>query len=200
MSIELDRVGWEDGTLVSPAKVNVGGTVYEVEPEVVTGTTPTSAENFKKMENNTETAINEVDEKTIRKIATVALESSVEMTSGIIPLSRIVYTTAHASEGLTFYNNGIKIGAGISKILVSANIFADTANYNDYLWTRIQKNGIDASIAIAPYICGYVTTSHSPLLLSVSEGDVINLYKIDNTSATVRGNITNTFMTVEVVE
>lgn len=59
MSIELDRVGWEDGTLVSPAKVNVGGTVYEVEPEVVTGTTPTSAENFKKMENNTETAINE---------------------------------------------------------------------------------------------------------------------------------------------
>lgn len=59
MSIELDRVGWEDGTLVSPAKVNVGGTVYEVEPEVVTGTTPTSAENLKKMEDNAENAINE---------------------------------------------------------------------------------------------------------------------------------------------
>ena len=141
-----------------------------------------------------------VNKKTIRKIATVALESSVEMTSGIIPLSRIVYATVHAPEGLTFYNNGIKIGAGISKILVSANIFAETTNYNDYLWTRIQKNGLEASAAIAPYICGYVTTSHSPLLLSVSEGDVINLYKIDNTSATVRGNITNTFMTVEVVE
>lgn len=52
MGVNIDRVNWEDGTLVSSAKVNVGGTVYEVTPEVVTGRTPTSAENFQKMENN----------------------------------------------------------------------------------------------------------------------------------------------------
>lgn len=59
MAIELERIGWEDGTLVSNAKVNVQGTIYEVEPEQYSGNTPLSAENFKAMEDNTENAINE---------------------------------------------------------------------------------------------------------------------------------------------
>ena len=57
MSVNLDRIGWEDGTLVTPAKVTIGGTVYDVTPEVYSGSTPLSAENLKEMEDNTEKAL-----------------------------------------------------------------------------------------------------------------------------------------------
>ena len=40
---------WQDGTLVSKAKVEVGGTIYEVVPEEYSGTTPLSASNLNTM-------------------------------------------------------------------------------------------------------------------------------------------------------
>lgn len=61
--INLSKIGWENGTLVSKAKVEIGGTIYEVEPEEYSGATPLSAENLEQMETNTENAINEVDTK-----------------------------------------------------------------------------------------------------------------------------------------
>ena len=61
MSVNLDRIGWQDGTLVSKAKVEVNGVIYDVEPEQYSGQTPLSSANLKKMEENTEKAINEVD-------------------------------------------------------------------------------------------------------------------------------------------
>ena len=42
---------FENGTLVSKAKVEVGGTIYEVEPEEYEGTTPLSAENLNELQN-----------------------------------------------------------------------------------------------------------------------------------------------------
>lgn len=65
MSVELKRIGWENGTLVSKAKANIDGTIYEVEPAQYSGKTPMSAENLKKMEDNAESAINEATEKNI---------------------------------------------------------------------------------------------------------------------------------------
>lgn len=65
MSIEMKRVGWKNGTLISKAKVEVDGVIYEVEPEQYSGDTPLSAENLKKMEDNAQEAINKVDEKLI---------------------------------------------------------------------------------------------------------------------------------------
>lgn len=65
MSVELKRIGWENGTLVSKAKANIDGTIYEVEPAQYSGKTPMSAENFKKMEDNAENAINEATKKNI---------------------------------------------------------------------------------------------------------------------------------------
>lgn len=54
----MKKVGWQNGTLVSKAKVTVDSTIYEVEPEEYEGTTPISAENLKAMEDNAESAIN----------------------------------------------------------------------------------------------------------------------------------------------
>lgn len=61
--INLEKIGWQNGTLISKAKVQINGQIYEVEPEEYEGTTPLSAENLTQMENNTEEAINEVNEK-----------------------------------------------------------------------------------------------------------------------------------------
>jgi hypothetical protein len=61
MSVELERVGWEDGTLVTPARVNVGGVTYDVTDAEYSGSTPLSSQNLKKMEENTENAINELE-------------------------------------------------------------------------------------------------------------------------------------------
>lgn len=44
---------WQDGTLVSKAKVEVGGTIYEVDPEEYSGTTPLSASNLNAMVDQT---------------------------------------------------------------------------------------------------------------------------------------------------
>lgn len=43
---------FQNGNLVSNAKVEVGGTVYDVEPAVYEGTTPLSASNLNQMQTN----------------------------------------------------------------------------------------------------------------------------------------------------
>ena len=44
---------WQDGTLVSKAKVEINGTIYEVDPEEYSGTTPLSATNLNAMVDQT---------------------------------------------------------------------------------------------------------------------------------------------------
>ena len=63
--IKLDRIGWQDGTLISKGKVEINGTIYEVEPEQYSGQTPLSSANLKKMEDNTEKAINKLKEEKV---------------------------------------------------------------------------------------------------------------------------------------
>ena len=82
MSINLDRIGWQDGTLVSKAKVEVNGVIYDVEPEQYSGQTPLSSANLKKMEENTEKAINEVDTELNNKITNLTTYSTEEVKTG----------------------------------------------------------------------------------------------------------------------
>lgn len=44
---------WQDGTLVSKAKVEINGTIYEVDPEEYSGSTPLSASNLNAMVDST---------------------------------------------------------------------------------------------------------------------------------------------------
>lgn len=56
--MKLKRIGWKNGNLVSKATVTIGENIYEVDPEQYSGETPLSAENLKKMEDNTEESLN----------------------------------------------------------------------------------------------------------------------------------------------
>lgn len=85
--INLDRIGWQNGTLVSKAKVEINGQIYEVEPEEYSGTTPLSAENLRQMETNEEEAINKVDTKIVGE--TLFLNQNGD-NSGNITLSRTI--------------------------------------------------------------------------------------------------------------
>lgn len=90
-------------------------------------------------------------------------------------------------------DNGVKIGAGVTKVLVSASAFY-SSNGSAYGWCRIQKNNSDTNqSAIANLTSSsYGTAAITPFILSVQENDVIKLW--NNDAAKVRG--TATWMTV----
>lgn len=66
----LQRVGWENGTLVEPAKVLADNTIQPAQYE---GKTPLSAANLKKMEDNTENFVNEEIENLTTKTSITKL-------------------------------------------------------------------------------------------------------------------------------
>lgn len=53
----MQKMTFEDGTLVTPAKVTIGGVEYNVTPAEYEGDTPLSAENLNELQNRIETAI-----------------------------------------------------------------------------------------------------------------------------------------------
>lgn len=48
----MAKFNWQNGTLVTPARVNIGGNIYDVTPEQYSGQTPLSAENLNTMQDN----------------------------------------------------------------------------------------------------------------------------------------------------
>jgi len=55
----MEKINFQNGTLISKAKVTIDNAVYEVEPEEYEGTTPLSAEVLNQMQDNIENAIEE---------------------------------------------------------------------------------------------------------------------------------------------
>lgn len=93
-------------------------------------------------------------------------------------------------------DNGVKIGAGVTKVLVSASAFY-ASNGGAYGWCRIQKNSSDTNQSAIANLTNssYGTAAITPFILNVQENDVIKLW--NNDAAKVRG--TATWMTVVVI-
>lgn len=90
---------------------------------------------------------------------------------------------------------GIKIGAGVSKVLVSASAFFSVGAAG-YGWFRIDKNGSSTGLeAIAYTTNSFGTATLCPVVLSVQENDVITVYNLEN--CRIRG--TASYLTVEVI-
>ena len=53
----MNKILFENGTLVTPAKVVIDGVAYEVIPAIYSGDTPFNSENLIQMQNNIESAI-----------------------------------------------------------------------------------------------------------------------------------------------
>ena len=132
----------------------------------------------------------------VGNIASLTLSENKDLTNVTIPFDRITST----SPLLTLSNNGIRIGAGISKVKVSGNVFiyapSTAVSYN---WAYIKKNETNVASSITSANGRYGSVVFAPQVINVAEGDIITIMKTTTTNDTVRGN-ENTWLTVEVVE
>lgn len=124
----------------------------------------------------------------------------------IIPLD----VSMVSGDKLSLDNNAVKIGAGVSKVMISAMVFyQDYGTEASYLFPRIEINDSTVSKAIAsrcPDTNRYQTVTFAPFVINAKEGDLITLLSGEispNNTGTIRGKDYNswcTYMTVEVVE
>lgn len=148
-------------------------------------------------------SLNAVEQYTKRQIATARFTGDKTSLSGGVMTFDLFKGT---SSNLTLSGGGIRIGKGISKVLVSGNVFFQWTSANqNYIYMEIRKvsNGTpyDVSIAIQPqpFNYAYTSLSFSPYLEEVQEGDVFYIVSLEGKTGTYRG-YQNTWLTVEVVE
>lgn len=189
MSVKLKRIGWENGTLVSKAKVNIDGTIHEVEPAQYSGKAPMSAENLKKMEDNAESAINEATEKNI-------ITANAIGTTTTAGTNKQLALTEQCKVGdkLSIVDGKVKIGKGIKKVLVYAKaLFDDKQVTNSFFYLKHNETIVNRSDVYGLYN----TVSLPGLLLEVKEDDTLSLLINTGTNASVHDG---TYLTVEAVE
>lgn len=133
-----------------------------------------------------------------RKVATAFISGNISYSAN----SKIAFDQLKTStDKLTLSSGGIRIGKGITQILVSAQAFASpTNNTTGYFWTAIKQNSTAVSISTDNPSSWFTTNNHSPVLLNVTEGDIIYLYDVGSTSTgNIRGGA-NTYLTIEVIK
>lgn len=75
---------------------------------------------------------------------------------------------------LSLSGNSIVVGAGVSKILVSASIFIKTTTPTGYAWGTLKKNNTSLGLNTIASVSGnFCSLSISPVLIDVSQGDKI---------------------------
>lgn len=136
--------------------------------------------------------INEkLDEISTKSAITIGLSANVNHKA----TKKVELNTIMNSIGnkFTLIDNGIKIGAGVTKVKVSANILQQASDVNLY-GGYITKNGTNLASAVN---IGFNTiprtnsweffhTGISPIIIDVVEGDIIYLCSyVNNTTSTV---------------
>jgi len=104
----------------------------------------------------------------------------------IIPFDTVA---SSIGTGLSISNNGILIGSGVSKVLVSYNIFfnPNSVPLVPYAMCRLYKNGVDFgvssicghSIGSSTYTSGYGACVMTQMLIDVTEGDLFQVKSED---------------------
>lgn len=135
-----------------------------------------------------------------------SIEKNIMTIAGNYPDTQFSYNTTmqlntlldSTGTKLTFESAsyGIKIGAGVSKVLVSASAFFSVGAAG-YGWFRIDKNGSSTGLEAIAYTApgSFGTATLCPVVLSVQENDVITVYNLEN--CRIRG--TASYLTVEVI-
>ena len=137
-----------------------------------------------------------------KNIIYLSLNSSTITTTSDNEKQTIQFTSANNLIGnkLSFSANGVKIGAGVSKVMVSltASISNTTSNAT-YQALEIYKNSTRAARQEARNQVNYSTPfSLSNIVLDVNENDVITGAIFNRVEGTTKANYI--YMTVEVIE
>ena len=186
----------EDNQQISEAEINaLGQRLIEIDTEI--------SKINKKIE-ELETALSDIYElinTQNRSVITLCLaqQFNVEGNYSVIPLS--VYCSF--GDKLSFTNNGVSINEGVSKVLVSANVFVGAngeVGSRDIVVLKNNNNAVHSGLIIAPGTSSNIVLS--PILMNVNAGDYINLkYETVSTTDSIWGNseYVLTYMTIEVV-
>ena len=143
-----------------------------------------------------------IDTINAKDIITIKLEDSFNEESGgtykNVPM--ILYNKT--GDKLSLSNNGVLIGSGVSKVLVSSNLKV-ISNTTGNKHSRILKNGTTMCWTDSTSIkAGHeITINNTPVLIDVEQGDLITLaYFVLTTDMISGGQYTPTYLTVEVVQ
>lgn len=111
-------------------------------------------------------------------------------------------STVTAGNALTFVNHKIRIGAGVSKVLISAQLCIASGNADVNRYIAIRKN-TDTQLARAQLKLSYVTLPQTMaianLLVNVEEGDLLSLDFYGKANDIIYGNNVLTFLTVQKI-
>lgn len=136
-----------------------------------------------------------IDFATFDKITVRKTSDSRDFGQGIVAMDDVV-----SSNGtkLTLSNNGVKIGNGVSKVLISGNVFFDSGS-KSYGWVGLRKNNVDTGFQAIASIANssYGSAALTPTILEVTENDILTLYNRESNS-NIRGGYA-TYMTVQVI-
>ena len=181
--ITLKRIGWENGNLIEQAKVLSDGTIQPAQYE---GSTPLSASNLKKMEDNAEEILNEIDERLTSIEEKNYIVTYLSGNQSIYNATNSTFNMATADiKGDCFEldstNHQIKVLKDCVAILSGA-LFVDGSNGDNYIWAKITVNGNNITSNLARIINrDYTTCSIPTKVVSLKENDIIKML-IDYTS------------------
>ena len=112
--------------------------------------------------------------------------------------TKISLSSIYGQNGdkLSLSDGGIKIGQGISKVKISANVFYEKSS-SAYGWAKIKNSGSwESPSTITDLSGGYGSTVFSELTKAVSPNEVIYLWNIDGN---VKVRPSDTWMTISVI-
>ena len=168
-------------------------------------TTPLNASNMNQLQTNVENAITEAVEQCAPEIITGYIDRKSYTVSqswtaiNLAPFDSYVSTT----NKITLTSSGLKIGEGVSKILVSASCRGiDHSAFSGDKAFSIYKNGNRVTeIALESYITNqnsWCEQSVSPALIECEEDDVFSLYF--GSDGTGTGDLLGEWLTIQVIE
>src|SRR5574343_553973 len=217
----MTKINFENADILQPAKVTVNGTDYTVTPAVISEVDNyLSPETLNALQDNMEQAIltpqttktetdtdvyscNYINQITEKNSICMNIDSvSQDLTVGaIIPFDNI---TTQIGNKLSLVNNAVKIGAGITKIKISALIWTNSPNRNYY--KLFHKRG-NTTTLLTPYIGksgadGFTSIAIANFQVNVQENDIVYINSaMDNTVQLNKGSDckTATYMTVEAI-
>ena len=112
--------------------------------------------------------------------------------------TKISLSSIYGQNGnkLSLSDGGIKIGQGISKVKITANVFYEKVS-GAYGWAKIKNSGSwQSPTAIADLSGNYGSAVFSELVKAVSPNEVIYLWNIDGN---LRIRPSDTWMTISVI-
>lgn len=189
-------VNWEDGQLEQGAYVEINGVRYSVVMPQYSGNTPVTAENLNKMQSDLQ---EQIDDKNYI-VACLNSDYTIQATSEleVLPLTK---QNLKVGNKLSINSSGkIVIGAGVNHVKVSGQWYFYTGTINASKNAISRVNNIVFAVDNQYCNAQYQHIGYSETIVSVTEGDTIDLEAQGTANDLVKAYDSGTYLCVEVID